>query len=46
MASKSGRAVTGLKMLRNRIQGVETKVIRQAVHVCILPILIYIALAW
>lgn len=46
MASKGRRAVAGLKMLGNTVQGVETKVIRRAVHACILPILTYAAPAW
>lgn len=46
MASKGRRAVAGLKMLGNTIQEVETKVIRRAVHACILPILTYAAPAW
>ena len=46
MASKDRRAVAGLKMLGNTIQGVETKVIRRAVYACILPILTYAAPAW
>ena len=46
MASKSQRAVAGLKMLGNTIQGAETKVIRREVHTCILPILTYAAPAW
>lgn len=46
MASKGRKAVAGLKMLGNTIGGVETKVIRQAVHTCILPILAYATPAW
>ena len=46
IASKRQRVVAGLKMLENTIQGVEIKVICQAVHACILPILIYAAPAW
>ncbi len=46
MASKGQRAIAGLKMLGNTIQGVETKVIRQEVHVSILPILTYSAPVW
>lgn len=45
-ASKGRRAVAGLKMLKNTIQGVETKVIRRVVHACTLPILTYAAPAW
>lgn len=45
-ASKGRRAVAGFKMLGNTIQGVETKVIRRAVHACTLPILTYAAPAW
>ena len=46
MASKGRRAVAGLKMLGNTIQGVETKVICRAVHACILPILTYASSTW
>lgn len=46
MASKRRKAVAGLKMLGNTIQGVKTKVIRRAVHACILLILTYAAPAW
>lgn len=46
IASNGRRAVAGLKILRNTVQGVETKVIRRAVHACILPILRYAAPAW
>ncbi len=46
MASKGRRAVAGLKMLENTIQGVETKVIRRAIHECILSILTYASPAW
>ena len=46
MASKGRKAVSGLNMLGNTVQGVEPYVMRQAVHACILPILTYAAPAW
>ena len=46
MASKGRKVVAGLNMLGNTVQGVETGVIRRAVHACILPILTYAAPAW
>lgn len=46
MASKGRRAVAGLNMLGNTMKGVDVKVIRRAVHACILPILTYAATAW
>ena len=46
MARKAQKAIAGLNMLGNTVQGVETKVMGQAVHTCILPILTYAAPAW
>ncbi len=46
MASKGRKAVAGLNMLGNTVRGVDVKVMRRAVHACILPILTYAAPAW
>lgn len=45
-ADKDRKVVAALKMLKNTIQGVETKIISQVVHAYILPIFIYVATAW
>lgn len=46
MASKGQKAVSGLNMLGNTVQGVKPYVMRQIVHACILLILVYAAPAW
>lgn len=46
MASKGRKAIAGLNMLGNTVRGVDVKVIRRAVHACILLILTYAAPAW
>lgn len=46
MASKSRRASAGLIMLANTVRGVDAKIMRRAVHACILPILTYATPAW
>lgn len=46
MASKGRRASAGLIMLANTVRGVDAKIMRRAVHACILPILTYATLAW
>lgn len=46
MASKAQKAVAGLNMLGNTVQGVETKIMWRAVHACILLIVTYAAPAW
>lgn len=46
MASKGRKAVAGLNMLGNTTKGMDVKVIRRAVHACILRILTYAAPTW
>lgn len=46
MASAARNAVSGLNMLWNTVRGVDVRIIRRAVHACILPILTYAAPAW
>lgn len=46
MASAARKAVSGLNMLGNTVRGVDVRIIRRAVHACILPLLTYAAPAW